>query len=340
MDTISIKIKSEAKFTDKEIKSIERHKFLKVTRAKMDSDNAIILKISYPKFMAESNAYLIMDSDIPYECNYKIYKILNKLRPYEELEIKILRVDIPFTYYMPEGMEFAGYKHIFYKMAQIFVKKNEKFLVKSISDFMEDKVETLTLANSTTLNNCNSKIVIYNQDKRFKDSHNYNYESILRKHSDLPNRIRIEVSKRIRRVSMTLEEFVNFDIFNEYKDDYLDFLFENLFDAKLSKNGKLKFGDLLTDIQTEEARVWFKLMDNISDNKLLIAKKYNYKFTLKGLWLAAKKIYSNTSSFGTASQRIKKYVEERHMEFYGCYIDSDKEFTQMAKILVTYYDFD
>lgn len=56
-------------------------------------------------------------------------------------------------------------------------------------------------------------------------------------------------------------------------------------------NLKLKFGDLLTDIQTEEARVWFKLMDNTSDNKLLIARKYNYKFTLKGLRLAAKKIY-------------------------------------------------
>lgn len=83
MDTISIKIKSEAKFTDKEIKSIEQYKFLKVTRAKMNSDKAIILKISYPKFMDKSNAYLVMNSDIPFECNYKIYKILNKLRPNE-----------------------------------------------------------------------------------------------------------------------------------------------------------------------------------------------------------------------------------------------------------------
>lgn len=340
MDTISIKIKSEAKFTDKEIKSIERHKFLKVTRAKRDSDNAIILKVSYPKFMDDSNAYLVMDSNIPYECNYKIYKILNKLRPKENLEIRILRVDIPFTYYMPENMKFSGYKNIFYKMAQIFAENNESFLVKSINEFTEDKIETLTFANSTTLKNCNSKIVIYNQDKRFKDSHNYDYKSILKNHPDLPRRIRIEVSKRIKRASMTLDEFIDFDIFNEYKDDYLNYLFKNLFDAKLSERGNLEFGDLLADIQINESKIWIKHLKNSTNKRLLIAEKYNCKFTLKSLKIALKKFYSKSSSYDTAFQRIKEYVKERHMEFYGCYIDADKEFIKMAKSLVEYYDFD
>lgn len=340
MDTISIKIKSESKFTDKEIKSVEQHKFLKVTRAKRNSDKVIILKISYPKFMDESNAYLVMDSNIPYKCNYKIYEILNRLRPNEELEIKILRVDIPFTYYMPKGMKFAGYKHIFHKMAQIFSENNDKFLAKSINEFTEDKIETLTFANSTILKNCNSKIVIYNQDKRFKDSHSYNYKSILKNHPDLPRRIRIEVSKRINRDSMTLDEFVSFDIFNEYKDDYLDFLFKNLFDAKLSKKGNLEFGDLLESIRINESKKWLKYLENYTNKRLLIAEKYNYKFTLEDLKIALKNFYSNPSSYDTAFHRIKKYVKERHMEFYGCYIDSDKEFIKMAKSLVEYYDFD
>lgn len=340
MDTISVKVTSKKKFTDREVKVIEMHRFLKVTRAKKNSDKNIILKISYPKFMDESNAYLIMDSDTIFECNSSLYDILNKIRPEEELKIKILRVDIPFTYYMPENMEFCGYKNIFYKMAQIFVQNNEKFLVKSINEFLEDEVETLTFANSTTLKNCNSKIVIYNQDKRFQDSYLYNYKSILRNHPDLPSRIRIEVSKRIDRDPMTLYEFVNFDIFNEYKDDYLDFLFENLFDAKLSKKGELKFGDLLEDIQLRESKIWLKHLENCKNRRLLIAENYNYRFTLEGLKIALKKLYSNSSSYDTAFHRIKKYVKNRHREFYGCYIDADKELINMAKNLVEYYDFD
>lgn len=340
MDTISVKVTSKKKFTDREVKVIEIHRFLKVTRAKKNSDKNIILKISYPKFMDESNAYLIMDSDTIFECNSCLYNILNKLRPEEELKIKILRVDIPFTYYMPENMEFWGYKNIFYKMAQIFVQNNEKFLVKSINEFLEDEVETLTFANSTTLKNCNSKIIIYNQDKRFQDSHRYNYKSIFRNHPDLPSRIRIEVSKRIDRDPMTLYEFVNFDIFNEYKDDYLDFLFENLFDAKLSKNGKLKFGDLLEDIQLGESEIWLKHLDAYNNKRLLIAEKYNYKFTLKGLNIAIKKFYSNRSSADTASQRVKKHVIDYHFNNFDCYTDMDEEFINMANSLVEYYKFD
>ncbi|MGL5904502.1 MAG: hypothetical protein ACRCZO_17600 [Cetobacterium sp.] len=81
-------------------------------------------------------------------------------------------------------------------------------------------------------------------------------------------------------------------------------------------------------------------LKNYTNKRLLIAEKYNYKFTLEDLKIALKNFYSNPSSYDTAFHRIKKYVKERHMEFYGCYIDSDKEFIKMAKSLVEYYDFD
>lgn len=340
MDTIGLKIRFLKKIKDKEIKRIEQHNFLSVSRAKKNSDQTIIVKVSYPKFIGETNATLVMDRSTVLKCNRAIYNILTELRPEEDLEVKIIRVDIPFTYYMPENMNFSGYKNIFYMMAKIFKSKNDNFLVKSISEFIEGKVETLTFANATTVNNCNSKIIIYNQDKRFKDTYNDRYKYILKKHPDLPRRIRIEVSKRIDRSSMSLYKFAKFDVFNEYKDSYLDYLFENLFDAKKSKKDTLKFGNILREVQNKESEKWIELLEDRTNKKILIAEHYNYKSTLGALQLAIKKVYQKKSSSDTAFQRIKKYVRGYHIINFDCYVDMDKEFRTMAKSLVKYYDFD
>ena len=70
--------------------------------------------------------------------------------------------------------------------------------------------------------------MIYNQDLNISDKYKDTYQNIIKEFPDLKKRIRIEVSKRIRRKTMGISTFAKFDIFSLYFPRFKRYLLDNL----------------------------------------------------------------------------------------------------------------
>lgn len=229
MDTISVTVKFDRMLENNEIEKIERYRFIKVSRGKRELDKSIF-KISYPKFIGENNATLITNKEDVFRCNKRFVEILKEIRPNDIMTLNINRIDIPITYIMPENKSFAQYKSMFYLLAKIYEKRVGKVSgTKGIVDLKENKFQTIVYADSKNVNDYNCKVVFYDQYARYKDTYEGNIEELLKKHPDLKRRMRIEVSKKINRKPMNLEEFANFDLLGNYNEDFMRYILDNLF---------------------------------------------------------------------------------------------------------------
>ena len=86
----------------------------------------LIIKISYPRFFAGINAYLISSSD---ECMKVQYDFCSKIISHPLLcdaELILNRVDIPFTFNMGENYSFNSYKKVYQVLNYVYKNKNEK----------------------------------------------------------------------------------------------------------------------------------------------------------------------------------------------------------------------
>lgn len=270
MDTIQISIKpnreriGELSYSELQtvrgrlnsIKSSYGHYFCEC----LEISNAgnFIVKISYPRFHAGINAYLISNESeciqVHHEFCTAIYshEFLNNVKvvgnkkdiPFtfnrllHDAEIMLNRVDIPFTFLMGEGHKFTSYEKIYQIFSYIYQKKNEKSNPKAYTDIDKFKAETLIYANTPTIAAYNSRIMIYDQynNIKTKTSDEDKFQEILVKYSDLPSRMRIEVAKRIQRKGFTVAEFSVFNIFREYVKKYKEVILENLFDMDEVEN--------------------------------------------------------------------------------------------------------
>lgn len=244
MDTIQVSIKLNEnnikKLTHENIQEIRRFingiknlegyhycKFLELS-----SVNNIVVKISYPRFFEHVNAYLISDSQ---EClrvqDHFSLRISNHPLLYGSV-IYLNRVDIPFTFIMGPNYDFNSYKKVYQVFNYVYKRKNRRASPKAFMDIEEFKVETLTYADTPGISANNSKIMIYDQYKNIetKTRDREALNNLETEYGDLSRRMRIEVSKRIKRKGFTVEEFSQFDIFGEYFVKHKNYLLENILD--------------------------------------------------------------------------------------------------------------
>lgn len=146
-------------------------------------------------------------------------------------EIKLLRVDIPFTYYMESEEEFSSYENIYKIFAYVYNKKKNGARAKGYIDVMDEKYETVVYSdNGATGKSANNKLMIYNQYENLRNKLDLEvFEETCDVYKGLPNRIRMEVSKRINlRISFNSESFSNFNILEKYFNDYKEYILDNI----------------------------------------------------------------------------------------------------------------
>lgn len=205
MDTISVTVGFESILTIEEINKLEKHKYIKFKRyGRRDIDSAIF-KVSYPKFIGKNNATLVYDSKTILDCNIAFVSAIRTIRPYDDITLKVNRIEILYS------------------------------SIKSINDFLNDTIETLILADMGNIKDYNNKITIYNQHKRFIDTHATEVEQTVKEYPNLPRRIRIEVSKKINRAAIKLDRFTDMDLYGLYNNDFLDYAIGDMCDSKLTQ---------------------------------------------------------------------------------------------------------
>ncbi|MDX8335107.1 hypothetical protein [Candidatus Cetobacterium colombiensis] len=276
-------------------------------------ETKIIVKLSFPRFYFENNAHLITTYA---ECakvqkhfvkQLKEDKLLSKIKA-----IRVTRVDIPFTYLIEEGKNFYDYTNVFKVLALAFTKTYKEIEVKSIVDTLKKREQTIIYADTPTISAYNKKITIYNQMKNLdsKNTELIDMERTLEKYPDLPRRMRIEMSKRIKRKEMTLKEFGEYELFKEYLEKYKRELKKLLFDEELLDIVYEEGVENLSEIFEKEKEYRgnsFTYKKFVSDYKEDI---YDYKF-LKG---AVENVISKQKTRESAITEIRKELniqEER-----------------------------
>lgn len=310
----------------------------------------IILTFSFPKYYSKTNAYLIKTRE---ECikaqicfNTKILasldskaskyglKLIDWLR--EHITVKIIRVDTPFTYLKEESEEFNSYRNIFQFLALVYNKVNKKSGIKSIHTYLDETIETLTLADNPNVNSANKKVSIYNQNKKIKDCYgkkgNEFLENIEKEFPDLKNRIRIEASKRINRKEMNFIEFLGFDIYKEYVNEFLEYILENTLDKKMLEIVKEEsIKKLAQELSIERSKNGFRIKDFILKHKEKI-------LSFDVLRKAIMKTSLNENSGYTLVKKAKKRIEELEKEKGIIYMDVEKKIQNIRERILEYQE--
>ena len=144
-------------------------------------------------------------------------------------EINLLRVDIPFTYQMRDDEEFNSYVNVFQICAIVYNKTKNKARPKAFIDMIDRKLETVIYSdNGKSDKSSNNKLMIYNQYLNLNQKLDEEvFEETLKAYGDLPYRIRMEVSKRVRlRKSFNGQEFANLDILGNYFEQYKNYILD------------------------------------------------------------------------------------------------------------------
>ena len=249
MDTISINIHFKRKFQNyldyeelqKKVNSIiSPYGYTYCDYGGIKKNDVFNLKVSYPRFYKGINAYLIKNSIECLKVNEHLVVSLEKELKVLSLDvvmIELIRVDIPFTYYMPD-VSFEKCLNIFRVLAYAYNKsrreeKNSRTDTKGIIDMITSSIETVnfTIARGSGGNN---ELTIYNQylNIKRKTASAEQFEEYLRTYPDLKSRIRFEVKKRVNRNKFLPKDFKEFDILRKYSESYKKFLLKYVFNKK------------------------------------------------------------------------------------------------------------
>lgn len=191
----------------------------------------LIIKISYPRYFFGNNAYLITKRS---EC-FEVQKcfvdnIMEDLYWKDNIgALNLLRVDIPFTYQMRDNEEFNSYENVFQICAIVYNRTKNNAKPKAFIDMIDRSLETVIYSdNGKSDKSSNNKLMIYNQYLNLNQKLDEEvFEETLRAYGDLPYRIRMEVSKRVRlRRSFTGQEFANLDILDNYFEQYKNYILD------------------------------------------------------------------------------------------------------------------
>ncbi len=294
----------------------------------------LIVKISYPRFYEISNAHLVLSHSqcIEVQAHFCVQLMGHELL--HDAKIKLDRVDIPFTFYMDERYDFSSYKKVYQILDYVYRKKNFNIVPKAFTDIEKFKAETLIYSDSASISGSNKKVMIYNQYKNIKTKTKDQdiLDKILIEYTDLPNRMRIEVSKRIKRKEFTILEFGVFSISNEYLENYKKYIYDNLLDINEIENfydEKSKdLADKLNQIR-EKGKInyetfIYKEIENIYDNEIvkrairICMEKEGIKTREKAITTINKILYEYQSNQKMIIIETKKIIEKirRSVDWY------------------------
>lgn len=293
-----------------------------------------IVKISYPRFFAGINAYLISNSNECMEVQEEFCEEIKSNKVLRDAEITLNRVDIPFTFLMKENYSFKSYKKVYQVLNSIYKIKNPKTCPKAFTDIEKFEAETLIYADTSNIGGYNKKVTIYNQYNNIKaKTGDGSYLcSIEREYKDLHRRMRIEVSKRIQRKEFSIKEFSRFNIFKEYSTKYKAYILDNLLDLEEIENfyeeEAEKFADKL---------LMYKENSKNFSYENFIYRNIDYIYDYKIIRRALKICISNKKTREKAITAIRKVLFEYQLKNNIILMETSEIIEKMREEIENYF---
>ena len=318
MDTIQIKLQLKVRgLTLQDFKRIEyfinsikspyNHTFCDMLDIR--NDTSIGVKISFPRFFYGSNVFLITRKDECFQVQRWFCEVIQKMDILTGAEIFLERVDIPFTYLMLKDFDFYSYSKLYGIMAIVHAEKRASGSRKMYADILTQKPETLIYTDTKTPSSYNNKVIIYNQFLNIgaKTDSEETLDMFLTQYPDLQYRMRIEVSKKIRRNPFSIKDFENLDIIGNYLPQLKETALDNLLDFevidRIYQNEAIQLANILN---IERQKRGFNYEVFILQN---ISKIYDYEILRRALGIAIDNTKTRESAVTAVRRHLNNYSE-------------------------------
>ena len=288
----------------------------------------IIIKISYPRYFYGNNAYLISKRSECFEVQKYFAENIMEHEFWKQNigELCLLRVDIPFTYYMDDKESFTGYENIYRICAVVYNELKKGARPKAFVDIIDKSFETVIYSdNGKSDKSANNKLMVYNQYENLnKKLDKEVFEEILQAYEDLPNRIRMEVSKRIKlRKTFDSQRFAEFDILGSYFEDYKKYILN--YALNINKIDMLYdiWGKELAEILIEKRKnINFNYEIFVLENLLDLCDKgyiYDYEILRRAINIAIKNENTRENAITRVRKILTRIEEEKELIVMNTY---------------------
>ncbi|MGL5202139.1 hypothetical protein [Cetobacterium sp.] len=270
---------------------------------------SIGIKISYPRFFYGSNVFLISTKDQCFQVQRWFSETIVRMSELIGARIYLERVDIPFTYIMPPDYDFHSYNKLYGIMAMVHAEKRIRGCRKMYADILTQRPETLIYTDTKTPSSYNNKVMIYNQflNMEAKVDSEETLDMFVNQYPDLQYRMRIEVSKKIRRNPFSIVDFGNFDMIEVYLPQLKETALENLLDFQIIDNIYQNEAIQLANIlNIERQRSGFNYEVFILQN---ISKIYDYEILRRALGLAVNNTKTRESAVTAVRRHLNNYSQ-------------------------------
>lgn len=340
-DTIQVKVTLKKDIDMEEMDFFKGHivslrspngfKYCDILEESRNKTRGLNIKISYPRYFNGNNAYLITKKHECFEVQEHFIDSIVNDTLFKQIvrSIELARVDIPFTYYMKEDMDFHSYVNIYRIFAKVYNSKKGNARPKSIIDIIKGTYETVVYSdNGKSDKSSNNKLMIYNQYLNLRNKlEERNMVEVEKKYPDLKRRIRLEVSKRIRRKEFTLEKFKSFDILGEYFEEYKSYILENVLNEKeIEAFYNKKVEELVNKLIKERAYGNFKY-------EVFILKDFQSVYDYEILRRALKINIDNKKTRENAITRVRKILTDYEYENKIIIMDTYKIICEMREYI-------
>jgi hypothetical protein len=119
----------------------------------------------------------------------------------------------------------------------VYREKNKKSNPKAYTNVSEYKPETIIYADTPTPAKYNKKVMFYDQYNNLRSkTEEEKFNGIVLEYDGLSRRMRIEMSSRIKRVPVSIQDFPDYPIFSTYLPQFKEHILYSLFDLNEVNN--------------------------------------------------------------------------------------------------------
>lgn len=196
-----------------------------------------IVKISFPRFFAGTNAFLISDKTQCAQVQMEFSYNLSSHPVLYDAKIKLDRVDIPFTFMMGPNYDFNSYKKVYQVLDYVYRKKNLNSDSMAYTNVSEYEPGTIIYSDHPQRAKYNKRVMFYDQYNNLRSkTEEEKFNGIVLEYDGLSRRMRIEMSSRIKRVPVSIQDFPDYPIFSTYLPQFKEHILYSLFDLNEVNN--------------------------------------------------------------------------------------------------------
>ena len=196
-----------------------------------------IVKISFPRFFAGTNAFLINNKTQCAQVQMEFSYNLSSHPVLYDAKIKLDRVDIPFTFMMSLDYDFNSYRKVYQVLDYVYRKKNLNSNSMAYTNVSEYEPGTIIYSDHPQRAKYNKRVMFYDQYNNLRSkTEEEKFSGIVLEYDGLSRRLRIEMASRIKRVPVSIQDFPDYPIFSTYLPQFKEHILYSLFDLNEVNN--------------------------------------------------------------------------------------------------------